>query len=58
MSKFLPALMILMPTWLSAVSLSAMLLPPASFAGDATSAGYGNLVRRVAPSVVTVIVEE
>jgi serine protease Do len=40
------------------VPLLAMLLPLASRGGDGTTSGYGNLVRRVAPSVVTVIVEE
>jgi serine protease Do len=40
------------------LSLLALLLPFASNAGRAETGGYASLVRRVAPSVVTVVVEE
>jgi serine protease Do len=42
---------------LAALSL-ALLLPFASTVGSAQTGGYANLVRRTAPSVVTVVVEE
>ena len=47
------------PACLATVSLIALLLSVASTAGSAAvGGGYATLVRRVAPSVVTVIVEE
>ena len=39
-------------------ALVALLQPITGAAGDATAGSYAPLVRRVAPSVVTVIVEE
>ncbi len=41
-----------------AVSLLFLAIPLAAFAGSAGADGYAALVRRVAPSVVTVLVEE
>jgi serine protease Do len=45
------------PCW-ATVSLMALLLSVASTAGSAVLGGYAGLVRRVAPSVVTIVVEE
>src|ERR1700730_11411394 len=45
----------LLLTW---VSVLAMGLPLTCLSADATSGGYASLVKRVAPSVVTVVVEE
>jgi serine protease Do len=45
-------------SWCFAAVSMALLLPFASSAGGAEIGGYANLVRRVAPSVVTVVVEE
>jgi len=42
----------------AAVPIMALLLSSASNAGGAAVGGYASLVRRVAPSVVTVVVEE
>src|SRR3979490_1952500 len=42
----------------AAVSVMALLLSSASHAGGAGVGGYASLVRRVAPSVVTIVVEE
>src|SRR5450631_795263 len=42
----------------AALFITALLLPYTSSAGSAEIGGYSNLVRRVAPSVVTVVVEE
>jgi serine protease Do len=41
-----------------AATTMALLLPFASTVGSAQAGGYANLVRRTAPSVVTVVVEE
>src|ERR1700723_3593966 len=46
------------PACFAGVSLMALLLSVASTAGSAVVGGYAGLVRRVAPSVVTIIVEE
>src|SRR6202789_2498241 len=46
------------PAGWAPVSLMALLLSVASTAGSAVVGGYASLVRRVAPSVVPVIVEE
>jgi serine protease Do len=46
---------LLLLTW---VSVLGMGLPLTCSSADATSAGYAGLVRRVAPSVVTIVVEE
>jgi serine protease Do len=43
---------------LAAPFITALLVPFTSSAGSAEIGGYSNLVRRVAPSVVTVVVEE
>jgi len=45
-------------TWLIPLSLAALALSSACAAAPSPPAGYGALVRRVAPSVVTVLVEE
>ena len=41
-----------------AASLIALVMPLAALAGGGGTEGYAALVRRVAPSVVTVLVEE
>ena len=41
-----------------ALLIVAMAAPRLGVAGDAVETGYASLVRRVAPSVVTVMVEE
>ena len=47
-----------LPAFLCLVLLVALAHPPGSAADGAVQSGYAALVRRVAPSVVTVMVEE